>query len=117
VSGSVTLRDGSIIDPPLLKCAQFGCTAGGTTPYTWTDSNGNRITYNWNSSTNTLSSITDTLGTTALTFSGGYPNSSIVTYTSPSGASRTVVKSLKQYTIQTAFNCNGTADYPAQIGS
>ena len=97
-----TLRDGSVINPPVVTCGPSSCGASGG-PFTWTDSNGNRITYNWNSNTRTLSNVVDTLGTTVLTYSGAYPNPTNFTYTTPSGASASVTRSFKSYTVQTAF--------------
>ena len=107
----VTLRDGSVITPPLVSC-NIGCGYSGppSAAYTWTDSNGNRITYNWASST--LSSIVDTLGTTVLTHSGGYPNSDTWTYTPPTGPNVSVVRSRKLYTVETNFGCPGVSEYP-----
>lgn len=95
---TAALRDGSVMSWP-----------GGGSP-TWTDSNGNRITYNM--SNGSLSSITDTLGTTALTYSSGSSSRS-ATYTSPYGTPATVTMLFQQYTVQTAFNCPGISDYPA----
>jgi hypothetical protein len=78
---TATLRDGSVMSWP----------SGGSP--TWTDSNGNRITYNFTSGS--LSSITDTLGTTALTYS--YPSGARNgTYTSPAGVSATVTMLFQQ---------------------
>jgi hypothetical protein len=56
--------------------------------------------------------VIDTLGTTAISVSGLYPNPVSVAYTAPSGASSSVTRSFRQYTLQTAFNCPGITDVP-----
>lgn len=113
LSAVATLRDGSVMTVPLISC-NIGCGYAGpaSATYTWTDSNGNRINYNWANST--LSSIVDTLGTTVLTHSGGYPNSDTWTYTPPSGTPQvSVVKTRKLYTVETNFGCPGVSEFPA----
>ena len=98
-SVTATLRDGSVMNWPF-----------GASP-TSTDSNGNRITYNWTSGS--LSSITDTLGTAALNYSTNGSASVTASYTSPSGATAPVTITQTAKTIQTSFGCSGVAEYPA----
>lgn len=95
---TAALRDGSVMYFP-----------SGTSP-TWTDSNGNRITYNWTSSN--LTSITDTLGTTALTYSSSTTSRS-ATYTAPSTGLATVTMWFTPYNVETLFHCPNISDYPS----
>jgi hypothetical protein len=98
---TATLRDGSVINWP---------NSGTSTLPTWTDSNGNRITYN---ATSNGFSITDTLGTTALTYSAPSGSRS-GTYTSPYGTPASVTMLFQSYNWQTDFQCPGVLDYPVE---
>src|SRR6266700_1682661 len=70
LSATVTLANGDVIHAPLATVLTPGVLSiTSTGPYTWTDSNGNRITENWNAGTLNFSNIVDTLGTIALSFS------------------------------------------------
>ncbi len=106
----VTLPNGETVKPPLVIFLNGNWIASAG-PYTVTDSNGNQITAT--APGGVLSSITDTLGTTALTVSGAWPNPIKYTYTAPSGGTAAVTRSFVAYTLQTAFNCPGIADYPS----
>jgi hypothetical protein len=60
---TITLRDGTVIlNTPLIE-EGLGSGIGGVSPYTLTDSNGNRVTYNWSITSHTLTSAVDNLGT------------------------------------------------------
>lgn len=104
----ITLPDGGVINPPMLTCnSSCGFQPGSSSPpFTWTDSNGNRITYNWNTTTFSLSSVVDSLGTTVLSYSNN-----AYTYTGPSGNPANVTKSFKKYTLQTGFGCSGIKEF------
>jgi RHS repeat-associated protein len=93
---TMTSRNGTIINPPVGSAAG---SANGT------DRNGNQITVNGSGV------FTDTLGTTALTVSGGAPNPLTFAYTAPSGGAATVSMSYVSYTVQTNFGCSGIAEY------
>jgi RHS repeat-associated protein len=73
---------------------------------TATDRNGNQISTNG-------SSFTDTLGTTALSVSGSAPNPVYFTYTSPSTTQVSVQVNYSSYTVKTNFGCSGITEYPA----
>jgi len=68
------------------------------------DANGNQITYNG-------SSFTDTLSTTALTVSGIAPNPTTFTYTGPNGGSSYYTMNYTTETVETNFGCSGISDY------
>jgi len=72
------------------------------------DSNGNEITDNG-------STYTDTLGTTALSWTGnGTPSSPyLLTYTAPSGANASYTVKYSTYSIRTNFGCSGITEYGA----
>jgi RHS repeat-associated protein len=82
-------------------------TNSGTGSSTMTDRNGNQI------SVSTSGVFTDTLGTAALSVSGGPPNAMIFAYTAPSGAAAQYTIKYVPYTIQTNFNCSGIGEYSA----
>ena len=82
------------------------------------DRNGNEITEN------TSGQFTDTLGTIALTQSGGTqnpknPQPSYFKYTGPNSTPEQVVATPIAYTVMTNFQCTNpkVVDYPAQVGS
>jgi RHS repeat-associated protein len=112
ISAVVTLPNGTVINAPLVTQTSGNWGVTGAMPFTMTDSNGNRVTQNWNSGTLTFSNIEDTLGTTALTESTTSSSASF-SYTSPHGAAATLTKSWVQYTVQTEFACPGIDDFPA----
>ena len=88
---------GAIINAPLLSG-----TGSGTT----TDANGNQITTNG-------SSFTDTLNTTALTVSAPVPPASATyTYTGPNGSGHFTVQ-YTPFNIKTVFGCSGVGEYNA----
>jgi RHS repeat-associated protein len=91
----VTLRDGSAVVPPVGASPSVAST---------TDLNGNTIS-------TTGTSFTDTLGTTALTITGGAPSNLVYTYKDTTGANQTITISYSTYTIQTAFGCSGISEY------
>jgi RHS repeat-associated protein len=98
----ITFRDGTVINGAV----------DGSTSVTSTDSNGNTTSWTqaWNSNTSGLTSfsVTDTLGTTAITANG---NS--YSYTAPSGATANFTASTTEFTVETAFNCPGVAESSA----
>ena len=80
------------------------------------DRNGNEITES------TTGQFTDTLGTIALTQSGGTsnpldPEPSYFTYTGPNSTEEQVVVTPIEYTVQTNFGCSGIVEYSAQGGA
>ena len=101
-SATVYPRSGGSISPPVNSSTGSGSG-------TMIDSNGNEITVT--ASTNTT--ITDTLGTTAITAAGnGTPSSpTTYTYTPAAGGSATVTVNYTAYTVQTNFGCTGISDY------
>jgi RHS repeat-associated protein len=100
-SGGVTVYtpDGTVIQPAI--------NSGPVNGNTRTDSNGNQLTTNG-------TSFTDTLGTTPLTISGAAPNPQTYTYpTLVNGTpdTATVTVNYAPYTIQTWFQAPGIAEY------
>lgn len=95
LGGSITAPDGTTINPPV------GTSTGGANRI---DRNGNEITTNG-------SSFTDTLGATVLTSSGGVPNPLILTYTTSTGTQASVTVTYASYTVQTSFGCSGISEY------
>src|SRR2546426_632583 len=71
--------DGAIPAGSTIGVSFFSSPPQATVPVTTTDRNGNQIT-------ETNGVYTDTLGTTALTASGGAPSGMLLTYTAPSGS-------------------------------
>jgi RHS repeat-associated protein len=95
-SAYVVSRSGAILHVPL---SQSG------TGYT-TDRNGNQIT------STAQTQFVDTLGTTALTITGGpAPTPFTYTFSAPSGTSASFTVSYVMYTIKTSFGCAGISDY------
>jgi len=92
--GSAVIEDagGRTLNPPF----QVG-TGSGTVK----DTNGNEITFNG-------TTYTDTLGTSALTVSGTSPVN--YSYTGPTGTEQYVV-SYRSYTVRTHFGCSAPGDY------
>ncbi len=88
-------RQGGKLSPPINSTSATG---------SHTDANGNQISFNG-------TSFTDTLGTTVLTLSGTAPNPVNYTYTSPAGTPASVVMSFKPYTVKTNFGCSGISEY------
>jgi RHS repeat-associated protein len=97
-SGTITTRWGQVINAPHTQ------TGSGTK----TDRNGNQISTNG-------SSFTDTLGTTVLTLSGGGTPSSPITftYTPPSGTNVSYTMKYGSYNVLTNFGCSGITEYSA----
>jgi len=95
LSATLTARSGQLINAPLQNSSGAG---------TATDSNGNQVTTNG-------SSFTDTLGTTALSISGSAPNPVTYTYTNASGGSSTVtVNYYQSVNVRSGFRCAGVSD-------
>jgi RHS repeat-associated protein len=94
---TITTTDGHSFKPPI------GSTAGAGT---FTDRNGNQISTTGNT-------FTDTLGMTALTVTGTAPSPTVFTYTTSSGTNASVTMNYTSYTVETAFECAGIAEYPA----
>jgi RHS repeat-associated protein len=95
---TVVARDGTSVVPQLN-------IGNGTS--TVTDSNGNQI------SVNSSGVFTDTLGTTALTVSGGAPSPLVMTYTAPSGGNAQYTVKYSTFTVQTNFGCSGITEFAA----
>jgi len=96
-------RDGTLINVPINPSTP---TATGSLR----DRNGNIISFN-------NGSFTDTLGTNVLTISGTPPsppcNSSVTyTYTPPSGTGVAISVTYRQYNVRTNFQISGTSEYP-----
>jgi RHS repeat-associated protein len=91
----VTLPTGQTIHPP------NGSSAGAGT---FTDRNGNQITTNG-------STFTDTLGMTALSVTGGAPSPLVLKYTTSSGLLASVSINYTSKIVQTKFLCSGVAEY------
>jgi RHS repeat-associated protein len=68
------------------------------------DRNGNLVTTN-------SGTVTDTLGTTALTLFGVAPSNTTLSYTAPSGATASYTVKYTSYTVQTNFGCSGISEY------
>jgi RHS repeat-associated protein len=100
-STTVTAADGKVMTPPLNAGIGNG---------TARDANGNTITVNG-------STFTDTLGQTVLTAgTAGSPASTTFTYTSPSGLPATYTLHYSYKTVQTWFQCGGISEYgPTQV--
>jgi RHS repeat-associated protein len=99
-TATVYPRSGGSITPPLNSTSGNG---------TVTDSNGNQISVNG-------PTFTDTLGMTALTVSGSAPNPVNLTYTDSSGTVRTVTINYTTANVQTNFGCSGISEYgPAPV--
>ncbi len=92
-TGIITDAGGHTLSPPFST---------GTGPGTAEDFNGNEITFNG-------TSFTDTLGQTALTISGTNPTD--LSYTAPSGGTAEYVVSYSSYTVRTNFGCSGITEY------
>lgn len=89
----------------------FMSLSGVGTATAVTDRNGNQITFQYA----TPYTITDTLGTTALSLSmpNGVGVNYAFTYTSPSSNPATFALTSDSYTVQTNFACSGVTDYGA----
>ena len=100
--GPMYSRSGTTFNVPYFTGA---ASQAATSKY---DSNGNEISSNG-------SSFTDTLGTTALTVSGsGTPSSPLVfSYTAPSGGTAQYKVKYTSYTVKTNFGCSGDTEYSA----
>lgn len=83
-----------------------------SSPSTVTDSNGNRITYDG-------TTITDTLGTSPLAASGSYPSPFSYQFPNPQGGNSTISVSYVNPApaIQTAFQCGGILEESIPAGS
>ena len=93
--GSAVIYDagGHTINPPF---------ATGTGPGTAEDTNGNEITFNG-------TTFTDTLGTTALTVSGTSPM--VFSYTPPAGGTASYTVSYISRTVKTNFGCGTIGEF------
>jgi RHS repeat-associated protein len=91
---TVTSRNGTVMTFPALGVVTSGNTVA------LTDANGNQITFDG-------TTITDTLGTTPLTASGNFPNPFTYQFPSPQSGTSTITVSYVNPApaIQTAFNC------------
>lgn len=98
----LTLKSGEVITPQTLSSGVF--SGDGVS----VDGNGNKIT---TSTTNGTTTITDTLGTTALTITGTAPSPVYYKYTAPSGALASVTVTYATYTVRTYFQCSGINEY------
>jgi hypothetical protein len=84
----------------------LGLVSGPTGPADSQDSNGNQITSSFSSGVIT---VTDTLGSSALSVSTGNPMT--LSYTNPQGGTSSFVVHYTSKTVQTAFGCSGIAEY------
>lgn len=73
---------------------------------TVTDRNGNEITFNGSSAV-----FTDSVGKTALSFSGIAPSPTVMTYTTSTGGSGKVTVYYVNYQLKTNFGCSGVVEY------
>ena len=96
VGDTVTTPSGIVLGIPSLN-------VGGSV----SDPNGNTITIG------ASGTITDTLGTTALTITGTPPSAVNYTYTAPSGAQPSVQVTYHAYTVTTQFGVSGIGEYNA----
>ncbi|MBZ5705909.1 MAG: hypothetical protein LAN63_11180 [Acidobacteriia bacterium] len=112
LAATVTTPHGDVIKPPLLTYINYAWSVSGAPPYTSTDSNGNQVTETWQSGTLHLNTITDNLGTAAVTSTGIYPASVKYKYTAPSGAAAYYTMSFVQYTVETSFHCANVLEFP-----
>lgn len=99
VSATLVSADGSTIGAAFLTTPP-----ASPSPFTMTDSNGNRIT-----ASNAV--YTDTLGTTVLTATGTPPSNTLFTYTPPTGPNVPYTVSYHTYTVTTFFGCSGVTEY------
>ena len=93
----VTSRSGVVRTPP--QRTQTGAA-------TVVDANGNQLTTDG-------TTFTDTLGVTALTISGTAPSNVNYTYAGPGGTQPKVTVSYVTYNVRTNFACSGINEYPA----
>lgn len=93
---TIVTPDGATITPPLGSPSGSGTT---------TDRNGNQITVDGSGH------VTDTLGATALTISGGAPTPLTMAYTDSNGNPESVTISYTPKAVQTYFGCSGVAEY------
>lgn len=109
-TGTATATDGSgyVISVDEWAGTETVQDTSGTTinpgPGVLTDRNGNQLSTNG-------TSFTDTLGTTALTISGTAPSPVSYTYTGPTGGGVSATVSYVSHTVQTNFGCTGVTDY------
>lgn len=102
-NGNVSTSGGTTSSVPFLTSPP-----SGTSPYSATDNNGNKITF-------TSGTFTDTLGTTVLTITGAQPNPVKFSYIPPinesSGTRVSVTVTFKNYTVQTNFNAKDSNNH------
>ena len=94
-TGGLAFRDGTVIAAPFLSSPP-----NTSSPYSATDANGNKISFN-------NGAYTDTLGTNVLTVAGTQPSPTTITYTSPVG-SKSYTVNYAPFNIQTNFGCSVT---------
>jgi hypothetical protein len=101
-SGTINSTSGTVLSIPFLTSPPTG-----SSPFTMTDANGNKTSFN-------NGVYTDTLGTTVLTASGTQPTPTTFTYTGPTG-SQHYTANYAPYNIKTNFNCTAPliAEYTA----
>jgi len=66
---------------------------------------------NGNLATASNGTVTDTLGTSALTLFGVAPSNTTFSYTAPSGATASYTVKYQSYTVQSNFGCSGISEY------
>jgi RHS repeat-associated protein len=106
-TGQLTTVEGNSIIPRNEVPLGQGVKAGSDI-----DRNGNEI------SISTAGTFTDTLGTSALTQSGGCTSLSsctpyLMSFTAPSGGTASVTVSFKSYTVRSNFGCSGISEFGA----
>jgi RHS repeat-associated protein len=109
-SGITLSIDGSTPGTATIITPDGGKTSVGNSPYSTssslTNTNGNFLTTNG-------TTYTDTLGATALTISGTAPNPVTYSFANSAGGTSTVTVNYTSYTIQTSFGCSGITEYSA----
>jgi RHS repeat-associated protein len=92
-SASIIDKAGRVFYPPVQS---------GSGPGSATDDNGNKVSFDG-------TTFTDTLGTAAIAVSGTSPIK--FTYTAPSGASASYTVNYSTKTVRTNFGCSGVSEY------
>jgi RHS repeat-associated protein len=106
-TATVTLRNGTVVTPPTIYSDTF---AAGT--WTMEDTNNNEIMV-YAPNPPQISSITDTLGSSPLSPSGGPPPAQVsYSYLAPSGVQAPVKVTYESVTVQSDWNCPGIDEYP-----
>lgn len=103
-SFTVFTKHGAEMAVPVYQNSKYYSQQSGDGSSVYTDNNGNEISA---SSTG----ITDTMGMTALSYSGSAPNPVVYTYTDSNGNKQTVTVNYATYAVETAFGVPGISEY------